>query len=61
MGKAADKAYLRGKIRDSSLTKLNLRCLLDIQVRNTQEQLLIEARDLGEGTDYSIDLGAIGT
>lgn len=43
------------------MTKLNLRYLLDIQVKNTQEQLVIEARDLGEGTDHSIDLGAIGT
>lgn len=43
------------------MTKLNLRYLLDIQVKNTQEQLVIEARDLGEDTDHSIDLGAIGT
>lgn len=46
-GKIADKAYLRGEIRDSGLNKLSLRCLSDTPGRRTHEQLHIEVRDLG--------------
>lgn len=48
MGRTADKAYLRVKIRNSCLNKFSLRWLLATQVRKAHGKLHIEVTDLSE-------------